>query len=151
VERGFKMAISKDLASGILFLLIGLFMVVEAQSYTLGTLVRMGPGYLPTVTGALLILCGLALSAKTLLTGGERVPAVSVRALVVVPASILTFALLLDPAGLIVSTLALVLVARLAAPRPLGLMATLALAFVLTVMDVLVFWYLLNLPFRLWP
>jgi hypothetical protein len=145
------MAISKDLISGIMFLLIGTFIVVEAQNYTMGTLVRMGPGYLPTVTGVLLILCGLALSARTLLSRGECVGGTSLRALVVVPMSIVAFALLLEPAGLIASTLALVLVARLGAPRPLGWKATLGLASALVLADVWVFWYFLGLPFRLWP
>jgi len=42
---------SKDFWSGVIFLVAGLASVGFARSYTMGTSMRMGPGYFPTVLG----------------------------------------------------------------------------------------------------
>jgi hypothetical protein len=44
----------KDFVGGILVLLIGIGAMVQGQTYNIGTLNRMGPGYFPVALGAIL-------------------------------------------------------------------------------------------------
>jgi hypothetical protein len=44
----------KDFVGGILVLLIGIGAMVQGQTYSIGTLNRMGPGYFPVALGAIL-------------------------------------------------------------------------------------------------
>ena len=50
---------SIDIIGGLLLTATGLFAVIYAQTYTFGTLSRMGPGYFPVVLGAVLAVLGL--------------------------------------------------------------------------------------------
>jgi hypothetical protein len=52
----------RDYFAGGLMVLFGLVMAVKGPSYGLGTLVRMGPGFMPTVLGVILILIGIAIA-----------------------------------------------------------------------------------------
>jgi hypothetical protein len=51
-------------------ILFGLIMALKGPTYQLGTLMHMGPGFLPTVLGVILILLGIAI-AGTALTAAE--------------------------------------------------------------------------------
>jgi sulfite exporter TauE/SafE len=51
-------------------ILFGLLMALKGPTYQLGTLMHMGPGFLPTVLGVILILLGIAI-AGTALTAAE--------------------------------------------------------------------------------
>lgn len=48
---------NKDFLAGLLFALIGGFAVALARGYPMGTTMRMGPGYFPTVLGGILLSC----------------------------------------------------------------------------------------------
>lgn len=140
----------KDFASGLLFLLAGLGAVLVARDYPMGSALRMGPGYFPTLLGAALALVGLVLVGRACWRPGSPVGRVSLRPLLLATASILVFAALIRPAGLAVATAALVIVSRFGAParRPLE---TLTLALLLAGLAVGLFVYALRLPFDAWP
>jgi hypothetical protein len=53
--------LGKDALAGIMFALFGAAAVVLARQYPRGTLARMGPGFFPTVLGAVLVALGLLL------------------------------------------------------------------------------------------
>lgn len=56
-------------------ILFGLVMALKGPSYRLGTLMHMGPGFLPTVLGVILIGLGIAIAAASLAPsegGGEE-------------------------------------------------------------------------------
>ncbi len=53
----------KDFYAGGLMILFGLVMSLKGPSYRLGTLMHMGPGFMPTALGILLICLGVAIAA----------------------------------------------------------------------------------------
>jgi len=63
----------KDVWGGALMVAIGGGAVLQtALNYPIGTLQRMGPGYLPLVLGMILIATGVYIAGKALLTGPGR-------------------------------------------------------------------------------
>ena len=51
----------RDFYAGGLMILFGLVMALKGPTYRLGTLMHMGPGFLPTALGVVLILLGIAI------------------------------------------------------------------------------------------
>jgi len=51
----------KDFNAGVMYIAIGGFFAGFAMNYPMGTAVRMGPAYFPTILGGLLIFLGLIL------------------------------------------------------------------------------------------
>ena len=63
----------RDFYAGGLMLLIGLGVALKGwSSYRLGTLMHMGPGFLPTALGAILALIGIAIAGAAASAGGRR-------------------------------------------------------------------------------
>jgi len=56
----------RDFYAGGLMLLLGLGIAVKGSTYRGGTLMHMGPGFLPTALGILLVLLGIAIAAASL-------------------------------------------------------------------------------------
>ena len=144
------MIVTKDTASGLIFIAAGALVVGEAQGHSLGTLLRMGPGYYPTLVGGLTILVGAALIIRSFLRGSVPVPKIAWRELAFLIGAILVAAFSLNRLGLVVSTVLLVVISRLAV-RPMHWGGTLALAAALVVVAVAIFWWFLKLPLPLWP
>ena len=61
----------RDFYAGGLMLLLGLFIAVKGSTYRGGTLMHMGPGFLPTALGILLVLLGIAIAAASLVPEPE--------------------------------------------------------------------------------
>jgi putative tricarboxylic transport membrane protein len=53
-----KIANGKDFWAGLMFAGFGLAFMIVAQNYNMGTAVRMGPAYFPTVLGGMLAILG---------------------------------------------------------------------------------------------
>ena len=62
----------RDFYAGGLVILFGLVMALKGPSYRLGTLMHMGPGFLPTALGILLSLLGIAIAAASLAPGSDE-------------------------------------------------------------------------------
>lgn len=101
----------KDFWAGALYLVAGLSAVGLASDYHFGTLTRMGPGYFPTLLGAILAMLGAASLARSFVSVGEALPAIAWRPLLAVIGGTAAFALLLTRAGLPMALLALILIA----------------------------------------
>jgi putative Ca2+/H+ antiporter (TMEM165/GDT1 family) len=56
----------RDFYAGGLMVLLGLGVALKGTTYRAGTLMHMGPGFLPTVLGIILVLIGLAIAAVAL-------------------------------------------------------------------------------------
>ena len=56
----------RDFYAGLLMIFFGLVMALKGPSYRLGTLMHMGPGFLPTALGALLICLGIAIAGAAI-------------------------------------------------------------------------------------
>jgi hypothetical protein len=59
----------KDFYAGGLMILLGLGVALKGTSYRAGTLMHMGPGFLPTALGVILVLIGIAVAAAGLTAG----------------------------------------------------------------------------------
>jgi hypothetical protein len=60
-----KIRNQKDFWAGLMFLAFGLAFALVARNYQMGTAVRMGPAYFPTVLGALMAVLGAIVLARS--------------------------------------------------------------------------------------
>lgn len=139
---------NKDVWAGLLLIAIGAGAILVARDYPFGTALRMGPGYFPVMLGALLILFGLAILAAGLRRGERIAGAWSLRALVVLPLSLVLFGLLMQHAGFVPAMLVLIF-GSAAAGTELRFVEVLLFALGLTALSVVVFVWALGLPYPL--
>lgn len=104
-----------DLLSGLGLVAVGLYFTVGALDYRMGTVVRMGPGFIPFSLGVIAMVLGLAIGLAALGRESE-LPSVNLRALLPVAASIAAFAVVLPRLGVIAAIAATVLISSLASP-----------------------------------
>ncbi len=143
----------RDLFAGLLFIAFGLVFLIVAQDYSLGTSRRMGPGYFPTILGAMQLLLGIAvLVAAFLQVSRDDEPMTSTdwRGLGLIIGSVMLFAQLLPVAGFVVAAPVLLMVASLASPES-SWRERVVLTLVLTVGTILVFRVGLEMRFPLLP
>jgi|SRR5581483_1463845 predicted MFS family arabinose efflux permease len=139
---------NKDLWSGLMLVALGVIAVVIARDYPFGTALRMGPGYFPTVLGSVLVLFGLWFVAKGL-RGGEAIePGWSLRALIVIPLSLVLFGLLMSYTGFVPALAVLVFGSSLASSE-FRLVEVVLLTVGLTIGCIAVFIWGLGLPYPL--
>jgi Tripartite tricarboxylate transporter TctB family len=62
----------RDFYAGGLMVLLGLGVALKGSTYRAGTLMHMGPGFLPTVLGIILVLIGIAIAAVALSPGDSE-------------------------------------------------------------------------------
>ena len=140
----------KDFFAGLVFLGFGAGAIVIARGSAMGSAMRMGPAYFPSLLGGLLVLLGLVLAARAFWLRGEPLEAWAFRPLVLVHGAVVAFALLVQPLGLVVATLALVGLSRLGGWE-FRVLEVAALFLFLTALAMGLFVYGLGLPFRVWP
>jgi hypothetical protein len=58
----------RDFYAGSLMMLFGLVMALKGPSYRLGTLMHMGPGFMPTALGVVLVFLGLLIIGSAAVT-----------------------------------------------------------------------------------
>jgi hypothetical protein len=140
----------KDVASGILLIVIALIGLWLNQDHTLGTARRMGPGYMPMLTFWLQAGLGAIVLGMGLFNGPDDLSKWALRELVLILASLVVFALLLEKGGLFLSIAATVAVAALGdrTHRPLGVLG-------LTVFLIGLCWFVfireLDIRVNIWP
>jgi hypothetical protein len=108
---------SRDFWAGLLYAGFGTAAIAIARDYGWGSSSRMGPGYFPTILGALLLLVGIASFVRSFFVAGEPIGAIAWKGLLLVTAGTALFGMLLRPAGLVLALLALVLVSAAASAR----------------------------------
>jgi putative tricarboxylic transport membrane protein len=92
----------KDFWAGVMFIAFGGGMAVIAlKNYQMGSAVRMGPAYFPSVLGGILAVLGLVLLARSFVLKGEKVPQIHFRPLVLLLVAVLAFGYFLKPLGLV--------------------------------------------------
>jgi putative tricarboxylic transport membrane protein len=107
----------RDFWTGVIYVTVGAGAVIVARAYELGTALRMGPAYFPTVLGGLLVLIGLLSLGRAVLQPGEPLPAARIKGLAAVTVATLAFGALARGAGLVVALPVLVLVSAAASAR----------------------------------
>lgn len=141
----------KDILGGSLMLAIGLGVCWHATRYELGSLRQMGPGFFPMSLGAILALTGLLICLSGLRTG-PQMPAVTWqpqwRGWFCICASLVAFVIIGNFFGLLPATFATVVIAAFG-DRKNSLRAALTLATCMTLVCLVVFWWLLQVQFPL--
>ncbi len=142
----------KNVLAGLLFIVVAAIGLWASRDYPIGTATRMGTGYVPRLLcwillalGVLVFLQGLVRNAVTL----EPSPPIR-RAIILVPASLLAFALAIGPLGVVVAIVLLVVVGAFAGKdsRPVEVVAA---AVVLIVLTLVIFVWGIGLPIPVWP
>ena len=140
----------KDFWSGLIFTGFGVAFVAVARNYPLGSALRMGPAYFPTMVGGLLAVLGVVLVARSVFSAGEAVDHIGLRALLLVLGALVLFGYLLDYTGLVPAIVALVFVSA-AGGHEFKWWEVSVLAVALAVLAVGIFYYGLGMPLDLGP
>jgi len=135
----------KDFWAGIIYLAIGLCALYIAQDYRMGTAIKMGPGYFPTMLGGLLAFIGALSLVRSFLRPGEPVGGFALKGLLLIVGGTALTGFLIRHAGLVIALPLLVLVTAYASIR-FRWGSALALAAGLTIFCALVFIKALGLP-----
>lgn len=140
----------KDMAAGLFFLLLGIAGYYFVRDMPMGAAVRMGPGYIPKVLSGILMFFGVLIAGRSLVVTGEPLEAWKLRPLLIISASILVFAAMIDRIGLICAAIALMLLSTLGG-REFHWRESVIFAVIVSACSVVVFHYALGLPMRVWP
>jgi hypothetical protein len=133
-----------------MFIGFGIGFAIVAQNYQMGTAVRMGPAYFPTVLGALLAILGIAILVQSLASEGPKVPPFLVRPLFFILFGIVLFGIFLKPLGLVLASAIVVGVGAFGG-HEFRWKEVAVLYVILAVFSILVFVKALGLPFPIWP
>ncbi len=144
----FDLRNNKDFLAGLLFILIGGLAVVIARDYPMGSAMRMGPGYFPTILGSILCLFGVYVMVRGIVSG-ERVKGEwGWKPLALIALSIVLFGFLIDRLGMIPALVAMFFVSAFAG-REFRFKEVLLLAVLMSAFAAGVFVYGLKLPYPL--
>ena len=129
----------KDLLAGAVFVGLGLAFAITANTYEVGSALRMGPGYFPLVLGSLLVLLGIAIAVKAFVAGeGGDLGPVPWKAMVLLVAALLFFGYTVQGLGLIPSMLVTVFLTAMAG-RNARVIPSAVVAASLTALSILIF------------
>ena len=146
-----KIKSPRDFWAGLMFISFGLFFLIVSQvMYQMGTAVRMGPGYFPTVLGGILAVLGAIVLFGSFAVEGPPVAKFHFRPLLFILASSLAFAYLLKPLGLVLASAALIFISAYGG-HEFKWKEVAWLTLVLVIFSVLVFVKGLTLPFPICP
>jgi hypothetical protein len=104
----------RDFWAGAIYLALAIAAIWIGQNYPFGSSARMGPGFFPTVLGALLALLGIAAIVRSFIRPGEPISPFAWRPLALVLGATALFGLLLPRAGVLVALPCLIVVSALA-------------------------------------
>jgi hypothetical protein len=104
----------RDFWAGAIYLALAIAAIWIGQNYPFGSSARMGPGFFPTVLGALLALLGIAAIVRSFIRPGETISPFAWRPLALVLGATALFGLLLPRAGVLVALPCLIVVSALA-------------------------------------
>jgi hypothetical protein len=135
----------KDFWTGLIYICFGSSAILIARDYGMGTAVKMGPAYFPTILGGLLVGIGVISVIRSFVVPGALIGAFAFKGLILVSVSVLLFGLVVRGAGLAVAIPLLVIISALASSR-FRWPATLIMAAGLTIFCVLVFVKGLGIP-----
>jgi putative tricarboxylic transport membrane protein len=105
---------ARDFWAGAIYLALAIAVIFIGRDYQFGTSARMGPGYFPTVLGAVLAIIGIVSVGRSFIRPGEAISAIAWRPLALVLGATVLFGLLLPRAGVLIALPCLIVVSALA-------------------------------------
>jgi putative tricarboxylic transport membrane protein len=140
----------QDFYGGIALIMLATLAIVASAELPGQRGFAFGPGTAPRLFATVLIGLGAAVAVVGLLADGPRIEKYRLRGPILVIGAILTFAATIRVVGLVPATFLAYMIA-ICGSREMRLVESLIAAAAMTVFCVLLFVYLLNLPFQLWP
>ncbi len=135
----------KDFWAGVIYIVVGSGAWIISRDYGMGSAVKMGPAYFPTILGILLTVIGIISILRSFLKSGTPIGVIAWKGLVLIAASTILFGLIVRGAGLAIALPLLVIISALASVR-FSWKSSLAEAAVITVFCILVFLKGLGVP-----
>lgn len=135
----------KDFWTGLLYIFFGASAIIIARDYNMGTAVRMGPAFFPTILGAVLAVIGAIAVIRSFIAPGTPIGGFSFKGLGLVTLSVVVFGFLVRGAGLAVALPLLVIISAYGSTR-FRWRTTLIMAAGLTIFCALVFVKGLGIP-----
>lgn len=145
-----KIRSMKDFSAGLMFIGIGGLFALGANQYPMGTAVRMGPAYFPSILGWGTVALGLLVFVESFMVEDEAPNPVAWRPLILVIGSVCAFAALINTGGLITATVVLIILSALGGHEFKWKEAIIS-AVGLSITVWLIFDKALGLPFKLFP
>jgi putative tricarboxylic transport membrane protein len=136
---------SKDFWTGLIYIFFGVSAILIARDYSMGTGVKMGPAYFPTILGGLLAAIGGIAVMRSFIVPGTPITAFAFKGLILVTVSTLVFGFVVRGAGLAIALPLLIIISAVASTR-FRWRPTLFMAAGLTIFCVLVFIKGLGIP-----
>jgi len=142
----------KDLYSGLMFIALGAFFALWANNYPMGTAVRMGPAYFPTILGWATAALGVIIAIRGFTIPDVDPTKTQIRPLLLILASAVLYGLLMDvfSFGFIPAVFVATFVCALGGYE-FRLKEGIIEGVILVVVCWALFVWALGLPFRLWP
>jgi len=135
----------KDFWTGIIYVAFGMAAIIIVHDYGMGTALKMGPAYFPTVLSGLLIVIGIISLIRSFIKPGSPVGRYAYKGLLLVTASTVLFGWIVRGAGLVIALPLLVIVSSYAS-KQFSWKYSLAMAAGLTVFCLLIFLKGLGVP-----
>ena len=150
--RGFSFSIRspRDFWGGLVLVAVAILAIWASRDLPGQRGFAFGPGTAPRLFAGLLVGLGTVVALVGLVTDGPRIEKYKIRGPVLVIASILLFAAMIRPLGLVIASF-MTFVVAITGSKEMRIVEGLIGAAAMTVFCVLLFVYLLNLPFQLWP
>lgn len=145
----FELGKNKDFWGGMMLIGTGASAaLIAALNYRFGTSLRIGPGYFPTVLGGILVLFGVYVLVRGLRSNEKIQGNWSLRALIVLPLSLVLFGVVMELAGFISALVSLIFASAFSG-KEFKVIEVLLLTVLLTVLSLAVFIWGLGLPYPL--
>ncbi len=138
----------KDFCAGLIYVAIGSIAILLGREMPMGTAIKMGPAYFPTVRGWLLALIGVISLVRAFVQQGEPIPKFAWKPLLLITVATVVFGLLVRGAGFVVALPIFIIMTAYASVN-FRWVPTLVIAAVATTLCALVFIKGLGVPLPL--
>jgi putative tricarboxylic transport membrane protein len=146
----FRIRAPREFWGGLVLVVIALIAFYASRDLSGMEGFQFGAGTAPRITATLLTIAGIAVAATGLFVDGPKIDSYALRGPGLVVIAILGFAVMIRPLGLVITTYLTFMIAIFGS-REMRLIESLIAAAVMTAFCVVLFQYLLELPFDLWP
>ncbi|HYH40787.1 MAG TPA: tripartite tricarboxylate transporter TctB family protein [Burkholderiales bacterium] len=140
---------NKDFLGGLFMITIGAIAFYMALDYPFGSALRMGPGFFPRVLAGIFMAFGVFVMIRGILSGEKVQGRWGWKPLGFILASLIVFGWTMEHFGLIPALLAMFVIATLGG-HEFNWKEVLVLMVVMSTFAVVVFVYLIGLPYPLW-
>ena len=146
----FKIRAPRDFFGGLVLIAIAIIALFATRELSGMHGFAFGPGTAPRMFAIMLALAGASVALSGVMFDGPAIEKYAFRGPVLVFISILSFAAMIRPLGLVLATYVTFMIS-ISGSREMRPVESLIAATGMTIFCVLLFVYLLQLPFQLWP